>query len=342
MRALNPINFARQQRDPDGQSAGYPRVLRQTAALAAGLLLLFIPTLVAARGNQPDRNRTRQQVERSVAADPRVVVSACLISGNVTVRGWERNEVHARVSDGVQIEMTRTDQNTKQAARELKLTLGQTRRGRNSDCLPYGDIELDVPRGATLKLEATSGDIRITDVAQVSSVSQGGNITLTRVHGEVNVSTIGGQISVANSTGSFKLHGVGGSIDVRDLAPASGADVLEASSVGGDVSVNRVTHQRVRVATISGEMDYSGALARGGQYSFESMSGELSLSLPANSSFRLSGTIGAGGDFSNAFVKDNHVVLPPGSMRRLDDVVGTGDATIHISFFSGTVQIRKQ
>jgi hypothetical protein len=342
MRALNPINSARRQRQPDGESTGQPGVSRQTAALAAGLLLLFVPTLDQARGHQPDRNRTRQQVERSVAADARVVVSACLVSGNVTVRGWERNEVHARVSDGVQIEITRTDQTAGQVARELKLMLGQTRRGRNSECLPYGDIELDVPRGATLKLEATSGDVRITDVAQVSSASQGGNITLTRMHGEVNVSTIGGQISVSNSTGSFKLHGVGGSIDARDLAPASSADVLEAGTVGGDVSLNRVTHQRVRVNSVSGEMDYSGALVRGGQYSFQSMSGELSLSLPANSSFRLSGTIGAGGDFSNAFVKDNHAVSPPGSMRRLDDVVGSGDATIHISFFSGTVQIRKQ
>src|SRR5262249_21003149 len=145
----------------------------------------------------------------------------------------------------------------------LKLTLGQTRSGRNSECLPYGDVDLDVPRGATIKLEATSGDVRITDVAQVSSASQAGSITLIKVHGEVNVSTLGGEISVANSTGSFKLHAVGGSIDARELAPASDADLLEMGTVGGDISLNRVTHQRVRVNTISGGMDYSGALARG-------------------------------------------------------------------------------
>ena len=334
MRWSNRLSFGKRQ--------GY--AARKLTAPVAAALLLFFAGVAAARGDKSDRKESHQQVERTVAADPRVVVDACLVSGNVTVHGWDRSEVHARVSDGVQIELTRTDRTRSQVASELKLTLGESRRARNSACLPYGNLELDVPRGAAIKLQTTSGDVRVTDVAQVSGTSQAGRITITKVHGEVNVSTIGGEISDDNSTGSFKLHAVGGSIDARDLAPAGGGDVLEAGTVGGDVTINRVAHQRVRVNTISGELDYAGALSRGGRYSFQSISGRLRLLLPAGSSFRLSGSIGAGGDFSNAFApKNNHADdSQPGAMRHLDDIVGTGDATINLSFFSGSIQIKKQ
>jgi hypothetical protein len=335
MRWNNQLSFAWRQGHPPPKLAG---------ALLAGFVLLFIPGLANARGDKSDRKGSHQQVERSVPADPRVVVNACLISGNATVHGWERKEVRARVSDGVQIELTRTDQTRAPVASELKLTTGESRRGRNSECLHYGNVEFDVPRGAAIKLQTTSGDVRVTDVAQVSGTSQGGSITLTNVHGEVNVTTIGGEISVNNSTGSFKLHSIGGTIDARNLSPATGSDVLEAGTVGGDVTLNRVAHQRVRVNTISGELDYAGALSRSGHYSFQSISGRLRLLLPAGSSFRLSGSIGPGGDFSNDFgLKNNHADdSQPGATRRLDDVVGNGDATINISFFSGSIQIKKQ
>ena len=198
------------------------------------LLLLSVSGLAHARNPASDRNRN-QQVERTVAADPRVTVSACVASGDITVRSWNRNEVRARISDGVQIDLTRVDQGKSQTATELKLT-GQGRRyTRESSCLPLGDVELTVPRGASVKLQTSNGEISVTEVAVVTATSQSGTITLEKVHGAVDLNTIGGEISVRNSTGTFKLHTVGGSIDARDLGPANAGDSLEAGSVGGDV-----------------------------------------------------------------------------------------------------------
>src|SRR6185436_8168169 len=51
-----------------------------------------------------DRGKRGQQVERTAAADPRVIVSACTLSGSFTVRGWDRKEVRVRINDGVEIE----------------------------------------------------------------------------------------------------------------------------------------------------------------------------------------------------------------------------------------------
>lgn len=313
-----------------------------TRQMCVIFLVLFAAGSLSADGRGADRNGNRQQVERTVAASPQVVVSACVASGNITARGWDRNEVHARVSDGVRIDLTRIDQTKSGTATELKLTVTDSRR---SSCLPMGDIELDVPRNATLKLETNNGDIRVTEVARITASSQSGSTRLTRVRDEVSVSTIGGEIFVRDSTGSFKLHAVGGSVDADDLGPATTGDVFEADTIGGDIVLSRVRHQRVRVNTVSGEADYTGPLSHGGRYTFQSISGRLRLTLPADSSFRLSGTLGPNGDIRNDFgpsSSEKDGVSRRSPMRQIDELVGGGDASINISFFSGSIQIRKQ
>lgn len=304
-------------------------------------LVIVVAGAPPANGNKLDR-RNKQQVARTVAANPQAIVSACVNSGNITARGWDRNEVHARVSDGVEINLTRIDQTKSPTATELKLTADGSR---TSSCLRLGDIELDVPRNASLKLQTNNGEIRVTEVARVNATSQSGSTELIKVRAGVSVSTVGGEISVRDSTGSFKLHTVGGSIDASDLGPAAIGDVFEANTIGGDIVLNRVKHQRVRVNTVSGEVDYAGPLSRVGSYSFQGISGRLRLSLPADSSFRLKGTLGAGGEFSNDFSptsSERDKQPQHGPMRRLDAVIGSGDASINLSFFSGSIQIRKQ
>ena len=89
-------------------------------------------------------------------------------------------------------------------------------------------------------------------------------------------------------------------------------------------------------------MTYEGPLARRGHYSFQGISGRLRLLLPASSSFRLSGTLGAGGELSSDFKVTTERTSKYSPMRSVDAIVGSGDASITVSFFSGSVQIRKQ
>ena len=306
------------------------------------LLLLSVSGFAHARNPAPDRNRGHQQVERIVAADPRVFVSACVTSGDITVHSWGRNEVRARISDGVQIDLTRVDQGKSQTATELKLTVQGRRSTRGSSCLPLGDVELTVPRGASVNLQTSNGEISATEVAVVTATSQSGTITLEKVHGAVDLNTIGGEISVRNSTGGFTLHTVGGSIDARDLGPARPGDSLEAGSVGGDVTLDRIQHQRLKLNTVGGDVTYAGPLARGGRYSFQAISGRLRLLLPANSSFHVKGTLGTGGELSSDFNITAEKASDYNPMRSVDATVGNGDASINVNVFSGSIQIRKQ
>jgi len=312
-------------------------------SLTVGLL-----TPAFARGGLRDRGKRRQQVERTAAADPRVTVSACTLSGSFTVRGWDRKEVRVRINDGVEIELTRIDQTKSEQATELKVTSKGRRANAGAACLMFGDMEIDVPRGANVKLKTTSGDISVTEVARANLVTTSGRISLTKMQEETSATVIGGDLSVRDSTGSFKLHATGGSIDAGNLAPVAASDSLAASTVSGEVTLTHVQHQRVSVNSVSGEVMYSGELLRNGSYSFQNLSGEVDLRLPASASFRLSASVGGSvkinSDFNLKYTENQDVIAPGDrhASRRVSATVGNGDASIRVSLLTGSLRISKQ
>ena len=311
-------------------------------SFTVGLLMLSIFAHAPAR----DRNKRNQQVERMAAADPRVIVSACTLSGSFTVRGWNRNEVRVRVSDGIEIELTRIDQTKSERATELRVTSKSHRSNRS--CLMFGDIEMDVPQGANVKLQTTSGDISVAEVARVNVTTTSGDIKLAKMQEDTSATVIGGDIFVRDSTGSFNLHSTGGSIDAREVAPVAASDSVTASTVSGEVTLTHVQHQSVSAKSVSGEVTYSGALIRNGSYNFENLSGEVRVLLPASSSFRLLASVGESVKITSDFdlkYNENQNVIPPGNRstpRHTSATVGSGASLIRVSLLTGSLRISKQ
>jgi DUF4097 and DUF4098 domain-containing protein YvlB len=323
--------------------------LRKFLVLALPSLTVGLLTASVVSAQRPARywNKRNQQIERTAAADPRVTVSACTLSGSFTVRGWDRKEVRVRISDGVEIELTRIDQTKSEPATELKVTSKGRRSTSGAACLMFGDMEIDVPRGASVKLQTTSGDMSVTEVARANVITTSGSITLTKIREETSATVIGGDITVRDSSGSFKLHSTGGSIDARDLTPVAASDSLTASTVSGEVTLTHVQHQRVSVNAVSGEVMYSGALLPNGSYSFQNLSGEVRLRLPANASFRLLASVGESVKISSDFdlkYTENQNVIGPGnrSAPRRVGTVGSGEASIRLSLLTGSLRISKQ
>lgn len=317
--------------------------------------LLIIPFLIiscAVGVARPDKHKPKaddQEVERTTAADPKVVLSVCLGSGNITVRGWDRNQVHARMSDGMRIEFQPSAANSSAQPKELSLGIDSGRPGLGNRCLPFGNLELDVPREATVNVQGGDTEISASGVAKISINTQSGAVTVERVTREVNVNTLGGEISVRNSKGSIKVHSVGGTIEVHDVGPNVAEDVCEVGNVGGEITLAQIAHSQVKLNTVGGDVSFSGALTRGGRYNFQTISGDLSLTLPSDSSFRLSATLrgeldsdfplkslSSDGEPANSSRK--HRALP----QQVEGVYGTGDALISLSTFNGSVHLRKK
>ncbi len=313
---------------------------------------LIIPALIiscAAAVARPDKHKPKaddQEVERTTAADPKVVLSVCLGSGNITVHGWDRNQVHARMSDGMQIEFQPSAASNSAPPKELNLGMNGEP-GPSKRCLPFGNLELDVPREATVNVQGGDAEINASGVARVSINTQGGAVTVERVTGAVDVNTLGGEITVVNSQGAIKVHSVGGDIEVHDVRPRASEDVCEVGNVGGDITLAQISHHQVKVNTVGGDVNFNSALARGGRYNFQTISGDLSLTLPPDSSFRLSATLQGevASDFPLKYSSSNVEETDSTSRhlpQRIEGTYGTGDALITLSSFNGSIQLRKR
>ena len=310
-------------------------------------------------------------VERVVAADPSVALSLCIASGDLKVHGWDRNEVRARSNDAAEIEFRRpAGARDSNPAREITVMIADTTPRRAGSCSFEGDIELDVPRGASVRLQTRDGDIQVADVSTVSANTQAGDLDLAGVKRSVEARTIGGNISLRNSTGSAQLHSVGGTIEAGGVGPAVAGDAFEAATVGGDIRLDKTSFVELEARTVDGDLSLSGPLAVGGRYEFKTISGDVSLTLPADSSFRLDATLSRGGELVTEFPlkttepKGLSSQSPPRSgppakgdlsidpdtlikgtgygLQRISGVYGTGDALITASSFSGAIHLKKK
>jgi DUF4097 and DUF4098 domain-containing protein YvlB len=118
-------------------------------------------------------------------------------------------------------------------------------------------------------------------------------------------------------------------------------------NVGGDITLAQISHSQVKVNTVGGDVEFSSALARGGRYNFQTISGDLNLTLPPDSSFRLDATLQGEVDsdfplkYSSSNVEETDNVtrhLP----QHIEGTYGSGDALITLSSFNGSIQLRKK
>ncbi|MBD0325767.1 MAG: hypothetical protein ICV68_05015, partial [Pyrinomonadaceae bacterium] len=95
-------------------------------------------------------------VEQFVPVTPNVVITLCMDSGQITVRGSDRREVRARIPKGTEIDFHgAADATPTSPASRLEMMVaepaGEDEAGpQYGQCRGAADIELDVPRDATL------------------------------------------------------------------------------------------------------------------------------------------------------------------------------------------------
>ena len=272
------------------------------------IIISLLATTLAASAFADNRVRRDddedQKIERTIAVDPAVAVSLCVMSGNITVRGWDRNEVVARSADAVQIDL-RKPQELMPAGSVKKLEVvvfnkpeEQKPQGK---CQAYSDVDLNVPRGATVLVQTRDGDISIAEVASAYAGSQNGDIEVEQISRSIEVGSLGGSICLKDSTGRVSISSAGGSVDATNVRPVDVADTLDVVTTSGDITLSQVTHKQINTKTVSGNLTLSGPLAAAGRYWFNSFSGDVTLALPANSSFKLLAKVSEDGEIITDF-----------------------------------------
>jgi DUF4097 and DUF4098 domain-containing protein YvlB len=323
-------------------------------------------------------------IERTTAADAQAVVSLCLTQGDVLVRGWDKAEVRAHADGTGNIRLLTP--NAQPAPRvEVLVSEDEENEPGSGDCGSADQVELMVPRGATVNVRTQNGHVDVSDVSDARVEALSGDVDVRRIAKAVLVSCLSGDVSVSDVSGPVRAVTVSGSVEARNARALSAGDGFEAKSTSGDVTIENVKHSQVISATVSGSLLYTGALARGGAYDFKTISGEVTMEIPADSSFTLHARVVVSGDIDTDFPikiaalgstappttpgtpqpttpatpqpggepwplsprpergKPGKVKVPrEPEQARLDGTVGSGDATVNMSSFSGSLHLRKR
>jgi len=330
------------------------------------VLIVFTALLSepVARADKPRKSDRQQRVEQTAVALETVVVALCVTSGDITVRSWERKEVRARAKNAARVELRRADRQASVPASSISVLLsgsGTNFRNGGQDCQVFGDVELDVPRGATVRLRTGDGSVRVSGVANVFVETQSGDIEITDATKVVEAGSLSGLVAIKNCSGRARLHSVGGNIQATNMKATEGED-FSAITVSGDISLARIGHQQVNAKTATGQITMDGPLSRGGRYIFGTISGDVTLRLPADASFQVNAKVSPQGDIVTDFPlgltteptskpatevgskKSNEpkIRIASSGTRKVNGVNGSGDATISLASFSGTLYLRKE
>ena len=254
-----------------------------------------------ALGKAEKRGVASQATEQKTAVEPTVTVALCVLAGSVNVQAWDRQEVLARSSEGARIELRREVSDRPASKVQIVVIDQEDELRTKSGCQASSDIEINVPKGAAVQVQTRDGDIMISGVSTAYAGTQNGDIHIERVSRVIEVGSIGGSVTVTDSSGRIDLNSIGGNVVVTNAKPVDPDDAFEVNSVSGDIELDRVTHARMNLRSVNGNMRMSGPLASGGRYGINTMSGDVTLSLPADASFRLQAKISSAADIITDF-----------------------------------------
>lgn len=144
------------------------------------------------------------------------------------------------------------------------------------------DIRVELPRqlaeASSVSIKTATGDISVADIpARVSTATANGDIQLDRLTGKVTSHSASGDISVRNINGSIEANSANGDIHV------DGGEAWTAlRAVNGDIEVDNLVMKNARVTTVSGDIDLHATLNNTASYTFDTVSGDVTLetSLP--------------------------------------------------------------
>lgn len=193
--------------------------------------------------------------------------------------------------------------------------------------------EIEVPFETEVKMDSSSGDQRLSNLrGPVKADLSSGDVEIIDVVQAVTVDSSSGSISVTNVQGDVIADASSGSISVSDVQ----GDV-SANASSGDVHITSV-HGNLKVDVSSGKTDIDAAISEGADWTVNSSSGRVTLSMPAASSFNLSIDSSSGGIDLGNFVLRGQL----GDDEVEGSVGENPSASIRIDTSSGGVQFQQQ
>lgn len=299
------------------------RIHRHLAALGA-LTLAALPARAQERPRDDDRFTAR--LDTTVTLDRDGTVDLSLVSGEIIVGAGSGNSVRVRAwSERGILQFSASPLRVSLQVRSRRGRMGETR------------YEVTVPVGTRLLLRAVSGDITASGVkGEIEAGSVSGDLEIADGAGEVELETVSGDVRAERLSARVRARSVSGDLTLRGVEGE-----LEVETVSGALRLSGIRSKVLRTETVSGELEYEGTLEADGRYDFQSHSGDMRLSVPANAgaTMRLE-------TFSGSVESDFTMTMQPGGQasdrpKRMEFSFGHGRARITAETFSGDIRIER-
>jgi DUF4097 and DUF4098 domain-containing protein YvlB len=294
------------------------------------------------------RDRGPEQTERfsrkiKVGRDGRVSIGN--ISGEITVTGGGGDEVSIEA-----VKRTRGDAGQLASVhivvddRAGRLDVRTEHTGR-TDRVSV-DYVVTIPATASIEVKSISGNVKVSSVqGPVRAESISGNVTTAAtprieiaksVSGDVDLTDAGAEAEITASS-------VSGSVHAKGLK----ARALDLGTISGDLVLANVECERLAVKSVSGEVEFSGTLARNGRYNFASHSGNVRLTLSGSTGFELTASTFSGSIKSQLPItiggdRDGDSRRRGMSNRSIRGTFGDGSAALAVRTFSGDIVVEKR
>jgi hypothetical protein len=189
------------------------------------------------------------------------------LAGSIRVIGWNRDSVHVRgtVPKGDHYRMGGGPQGAKSFVE-------------NADERNPKDatLELYVPAHAKIWIKTASADVTVsafTGSLDVYTVS--GAIAVTGNADDVNAEAIDGNIQLTGAPRFVRAKSASGRVEFT-----GSSDDATLSTVSGAVIVNNGKFERARIESVTGPIQFTGAVVAGGSTVFDTHSGTVDISIP--------------------------------------------------------------
>ncbi len=290
-------------------------------------------------------NKTDIPAEKSIAVNPKVEIQFCVADGNLKINGWNRSEVRVFIDKGSEIDfkIREKEEKTEEPVRleVIGYAAGKKLPANPEKCLSGEKIEIDVPRQASVSVKGRIDSAAINFIRKVSLHFVSGDASVSHISDGIEAVIYDGDITVGNSRGAISLAGTSGNIVAYDVLPKETGDVFKAKTSSGIITLQKIGHGQTQVNAISGSIRFTGDILNRGQYNFGTQSGLILISVPPDSSGKISASYGYGA-FSSEIPMTNVVKSKAASIKSLIGTIGKGDANLNLTTFNGQIYIKKQ
>jgi len=246
----------------------------------------------------------QQRVDESKVAESDGLVRINVVRGEISVEGWDKNEVRVRGLLDEELEEFIFDVDGSET--EIKVRIPRHTNSWHSR--DETNLVINVPEHSEITISGVSLDVDIEDVK--SSVEVGvvsGDVSLEGGSDRVVLQTVSGDIEVRRITGRIKMKTVSGDIESYDavgesvygsvsgdIRVESGGEDLKVETVSGDVEITRTDFVEISGHSVSGDVEISGQMKPGGIVEFDSVSGSIRLGLQGEIGARFDLETGSG------------------------------------------------